>query len=239
MLLPQAEQLVDVLLVHFVHIFVVGVLVLCHSDGPANNNVHGSAVRHHANIVVEDASCMKDGNRKAHDLLYQHLELVNVWVSLGVELVIDVVLTKREDGHEVSAGADGHLDEAFATAQNKLDLTRSRIQRFTCAANDDGDGASHAFTILPAFGKNVLARLSGNGSHTKTEGVLAVDGVSEVGVEGQESIGDAGKELREAQCFSRKRCKGAMRDDAVWVVAEDVLPSRLQLLRAMQAGGEV
>jgi len=231
--MPDAHQLVHVLLMYLVDVIVVWVRVLHHPDRATDNDVDGSPVRHHAYVVVEDTPRVEDGHRKAHELLDEHLELVYVGMRIGIELVVDVVFAEGEDRDEVGAGAYGHLDKALAAVEDELYGTGARIEGFTCAAYDDGDGAAHAFVVITAFGEDVFAGLARYGGHAETKGVFAIDGVAEVGIEGQQGVGDAREELRKAKGFRCKGSEGAMGDDAMWVVAEDVLPSRLQLLGAM------
>jgi len=52
--LPYAQQLIHILLVHFIHIRRVGRLVLYNWDRPADDEIDRAAVRHHADIVIED-----------------------------------------------------------------------------------------------------------------------------------------------------------------------------------------
>ena len=232
-LIPYPHKLVNVLLVYLVDVIVVRMLILHDPNRTSYNNVDGPSVGHHAHIIVEDTPRMEDGHGKAHELLNEHLELVYVGVRVGVELVVNVVFTKCQDRYEVGAGADGHLDKAFTTVKNEFYGTGTRIEGFTCAAHDDSNCATHAFVVRTSLGENVLAGLAGDGGHAEAQGVFAVNGVAEVGVEGQQGVGNAREELGEAQGLSRKGSESAMGYNAVWVVAKYVLPSRLQLLRAM------
>ena len=160
-------------------------------------------------------------------------------MRLRLHLVVQVVLPEREHGHQVGAGADPELDEALAPLQHQPQGARLRVERLPRAADDDRDGAAHALAVGAALGEEVLARLARHGGEPEREGVVAVEGDAEVGVEGEEGVGDAGEELGEAERLGHEGGEGAVRDDAVGVVAEDVFAGRGQDLRAVQAGGEV
>lgn len=151
MLIPKPQQLLDILLVHLVHILGVGMLILDDADGLADDDVDGPAIRHHADIVVEDAARVEDGNSKAHNFLDEELELVKQGVRLAVDLVVDVIFAEGKDGDQVSAGADGHLDETLAAAEDEADDAGACVERLASAADDDSDGATHAFVVVSAF----------------------------------------------------------------------------------------
>ena len=92
---------------------------------------------------------------------------------------------------------------------------------------------------MPAPRQQVLARLARHGRQAHGQGVVAVERDAEVGVEGQQGVGDAREELGEAEGLGGEGGEGAVRDDAVRVVAEDVFAGWRQFLGAVQAGGEV
>jgi hypothetical protein len=98
-LVPNAHQLIYILAMYLIDVIVVWVFVLNNPNWSAHNNVDGTAVRHHADIVVEDTAGMEDGDSEAHEFLDEHLQPVDVRVLIGVKLVIDVVFAKCEDGN--------------------------------------------------------------------------------------------------------------------------------------------
>ena len=151
MLIPQPHQLLDILLMHLVHILGIRMLILHDADRFSNDDVDRPAVGHHTHIVIEDAAGVKDGHRKAHNFLDEELEPVEQGVGLAVDLVVDVVFAEREDGDQVGAGADGHLDEALAAAEDEADDAGAGVEGLASAADDDGDGAAHAFAVVAAF----------------------------------------------------------------------------------------
>lgn len=57
-----------------------------------------------------------------------------------------------------------------------------RIQRFARAADDDGDGAAHAFAVGAAFAQEILAGFAGYGGEAHGKDVVTVEGDAEVGV---------------------------------------------------------
>lgn len=103
---PYSQQLIDILFVHPLHIVFLWVLLLNNTNRPSNDNVQWASVRHHADVVVEDAAGMEQWNRPAHDGLDEKLELVDVRVGMRIELLVKFVLTEADDGHKVSALAD-------------------------------------------------------------------------------------------------------------------------------------
>ena len=116
---PQPLELGDVLAVHTVNLFLRRVGILHHHDGPADHDVDGSSIRHQPDVVVEDATRVEQRNGEAEDPLDEKLKLVDAWMRLRRRLLKDVVLAKCQHGHEVRAGAEGHLDEALAALENK------------------------------------------------------------------------------------------------------------------------
>ena len=69
--------------------------------------------------------------------------------------------------------------------------------------------------------------------------VLAVQRDAEVRVQRQQRVRDAREQRREAQRFCAEGREGAVRDDPVRVVPEDVLACRWQLGCAVQTRGKV
>ena len=116
---------------------------------------------------------------------------------------------------------------------------RLGVEGFPRAAHDDGDGATHAFAVGAAAVEQVFARLARHGGEAHDEGVVAVEGDAEVGVEREEGVCDAGEELGETEGFGGEGGEGPVADDAVRVVAEDVFAGRGQGRGAVEAGGEV
>ena len=239
MLVPQTKQLVNVFPVHLVHIGLVRVFDLLNLDGTADDNVHGPSVGHQADVVVEDAACVEDGDRPAHEVLHNHLELVYPRMCVRVQLVVDVVLAKPNDGYKVGTVAYGELYETLTTVQDEMHSTGPRFKRLARATDNYGDGATHALTVPATLGEDVFARFPRHGSQSHAEGILAVQRQFKVTVQGQKRIRDAREKLGKAKGFGGKGCECAVRDDAVRVVAKDVLARGLQDLRTVQAGGEV
>ena len=222
-----------------VDVGLIRVAVLDDGDGFADDDVQRAAVGEDADVVVEDAAGVEQRHGEAEHALDDELGLVDQRVAVGLELVVEVVFAKGQHGHEVGAGADGQLDEAFAAFEHKAQGVREGVEGFAGAADDDGDGAAHAFVVEAAFGQQVLARLARHRRQAERERVLAVEGHVEIGLERQEGVFDSGEQLGEAEGFGRERGEGAVRDDAVRVVAEDVLAVGGQGSGPVQAGGEV
>lgn len=227
-------DLVDVALVHR-----LGLALLHHLDRPPDDDVQPLAVRHQPDVIVEHAARVEQRDREAHRLLEHELELVDRRVPLRPQLVVQLVLAEREHGHQVRAAAHRQLHEPLAPLQHQPQRPRQRVERLARPADDDGHGAAHPFAVGPAAGQDVLARLARHGGEPHGERVVAVQRDAEVGVQGQQGVGYAGEELGEAHGFGGEGGEGAVRDDAVRVVAEDVLAGWGERGGAVEAGGEV
>lgn len=118
-------------------------------------------------------------------------------------------------------------------------MSRLCVERFARPAYDDGDAPAHALAIGPAPGKNVLTGFARHRRETHAESIVAVQRDAEVAVKGEKRVCDAWEEFRESERFGTKGCKGAVTDDAVGVVAENVFPGRRQFLGAVETGGKV
>ena len=62
---------------------------------------------------------------------------------------------------------------------------------------------------------------------------------SKIGVESKKGVRNSGEKVRKSEGLCCECRKGAMRDDAVWVIAEDVLACWGKRSRAMEAGREI
>ena len=160
-------------------------------------------------------------------------------MRVRLHLVVELVLAKREHGDEIGARADGELDESLAAFQYKPKRVGLRVEGFGRPADDDGDGAAHAFAVGAASRKDVFARLARHGGEAQGKGVVTVERDTEVGVEGEERVCDAGEELGEAERFRGEGGECAVRDDPVGVVAKDVFSRGREDLGAVEAGWEV
>lgn len=238
-LVPNALELVDVLRMDLIHILGVRTLLFAHHDRSASDDVERTSVRHHTNIVVENATSVEKRNCETQSLLDQQLELVDGGMCLRIELLIEFILAKRQYGNEISTSANGELDETLATSEHKTKAVGLSIQRFASTANNDGDGATHTFPVGATLGENVLATLARNRGQAQAQSVVAIQGDAEVRVQGQESVGDTGEQLRKAESFGREGDKGTVADNTVWMIAKDVLAGCGQLLRTVKASREV
>lgn len=237
--MPDALQLPHILGVELVQILLVRLLVPHHLDRAPHHHIQRPAIGHHAVVVIEDAAGVKKRDGEAEGPLHGHLDLIDGRMRVRLHLVVEVVFAKRQHGHEIGAGAHGQLDEALAPPEHQAQRVRSRVQGLARAAHDDGDGAAHAFAVGAAAAEQVFARVARHGAEAHPQGVVAVEGDAEVGVEGEEGVGDAGEELGEAEGFGREGGEGAVADDAVRVVAEDVFARGRERCGAVEAGGEV
>ncbi len=184
-------------------------------------------------------SRMEQRDSKPQHLLHRQLRPMHKRMSRPIELIIQVVLPETQTRHQIRPAPDRELHESLPSLQHQSQRPRLGIQGLPRAANDDGDGAAHTLVIGSAVGEEVLAGLAGDGGEAHAESVVAVQRNAEIGIEGQEGIGDAREELGEPQGFGGESCESAVRDDAVGVVAEDVLAGWFQFLRAMESCGEV
>lgn len=205
-----------------IHIPLLRLDLLHHLNRPAHDHVQRPPVRQHAVIVVENAPGVEQRDRESEQLFHHELRFVHQWVPVRLHLVIEIVFAKREHWDEVGARADRELYEAFAAFEDEAEAVGEGVEGFAGAANDDCDCAAHAFAVGAAAGKDILAALARDGGEAQGEGVVAVQGYAEVGVEGEEGVCDAREQLAKSQGFGGEGGEGAVRDDAVWVVAEDV-----------------
>ena len=160
-------------------------------------------------------------------------------VRRRVELIVQVVLAEAQHRHEVGAVADRELHEALAPLEHKAQCAGLRVERLRGTAHDDRDGAAHALAVDAAAAEEVGAGLARDGVEADGQGPVAVEGDAEVGVEREQGVGYAWEELGEAEGLGGEGGEGAVRDDAVGVVAEDVFAGRGELFGAVQARGEV
>ncbi len=158
--------------------------LLHHLDRLAHHHVQRPPVRHHAHVVVEHPSGVEERDREPQQLLDHELRFVHQGVLVRLHLVVQVVFAKREDGDEIGARADGELDEAFAALEHEAEAVRLGVEALAGAADDDRDGAAHAFVVGAAAREDVFAALTRDGGEAEGEGVVTVEGDAEVGVEG-------------------------------------------------------
>ena len=206
---------------------------------PPHHHVHRTPIRHQANVIIKNASCMKQRNRKAHRLLHHHLQFIHHRILLAGDLIVQVILAKRQHRHEIGAHADRQLDEALPAVEHELQRPRHRIERLARAADHDRHRAAHALVVQPALREQVLDALAGHGRQAHGERVVAVQRDAEVGVEGEQRVRDAGVQVGEADGLGAEGGEGAVADDPVRVVPEDVFARGGQRGGAVQAHREV
>ena len=95
--------------------------MLRHLDRPAHNDIERPAIGHHADIVVEHAPGMEQGDGEAEGFFEDDLGLVDQGVRVGADLVVEFVFAEGKHGDEIRAGADGELDEAFSLFQDEAE----------------------------------------------------------------------------------------------------------------------
>lgn len=61
-ILPKPHQLLNIKIMDPIHILRIRVLTLQNFNGSADDDVDGAAVRHHADVVVEDAAGVEEGD---------------------------------------------------------------------------------------------------------------------------------------------------------------------------------
>ena len=130
---------------------------------------------------------------KAQNPLHKHLPLMDPRMGIRIQLVVNVILAERQHGDQIRPRTNSKLDKPLAALQHQAQRMGFRVQRLSRAADDDGDGAAHALAVAAAFRQNVLAALARHGGQAHAQGVVAVEGDAEVGVEGEEGVGDAGE----------------------------------------------
>ena len=141
---------------------------------------------------------MEQRDRKPEQLLNHELRFMHKGVLVRLHLVVEVVFAEGEDGDEVRAGADGEFDEALSAFQDEPEAVWEGVEALAGAADDDGDGAAHAFVVGAAAGEDVLAALAGDRGEAHGKCVVAVERDAEVGVEGEEGVCDAREQLAKA-----------------------------------------
>ncbi|KFY62769.1 hypothetical protein V496_04399, partial [Pseudogymnoascus sp. VKM F-4515 (FW-2607)] len=182
---------------------------------------------------------MKQRQRPPQRALQQILPAPNPRAVLNAKLVVQLVLAEPQHGHQIRPRAQRHLDEAVAPREDEPHGAGARVEGLARAADDDGDCAAHALAVHPPLAEEILAALAAHGGEAEGEDVLAVEGDAEVGVEREEGVCDSREQLREAEGLCGECGEGAVGDDAVRVVAEDVLACWAELGGAVQARGEV
>jgi len=221
------------------HIRLLGHPLSADLNRLAHHNIHRPSIRHDAYIIVEHTPSMKHGRGKPKYLLHPQLQAVQTRMLLGVELFVDVVFAKCNHRHKVRASFNSQPDEALATVEHETQSAWVGFEGFARPADDDGDGTRHAAAVETAGGEQGGTGLFRDGGDAHPEEIVAVEGDAEVGVEGQEGVGDAREELREAKGFGGEGGKGAVGDDAVGMVAEDVLAGGGEGGGAVETHGEV
>lgn len=146
-LFPDTRQLLNVQGVDVIDVDVVRFGALHDLDGAADDDVQGSAIGDDADVVIEHAAGVEQWDGEAQGILDQHLHLVDDRVAVRLDLLVQLVFAKSQHGHEVGAGADGEFDEAFPPLQHKPEQLRARVEGLARAADDNGDGAAHAFAV--------------------------------------------------------------------------------------------
>jgi hypothetical protein len=169
---------------------------------------------------------MEQRHSEPEHLLHHQLRFVHIRMLGRIKLLVEIVFTESKDGYDVGALADGELDETFALLEDEFEGPWLRVERFARAADDDGDGAAHPLAVAATLGENVFAAFARDGGEAHAKSVIAVERDAEVGVEGEEGVGDSWEELLETEGFGGESGEGAVGDDAVGVVAEDVLAVR-------------
>ncbi|KFY82941.1 hypothetical protein V500_10245 [Pseudogymnoascus sp. VKM F-4518 (FW-2643)] len=182
---------------------------------------------------------MKQRQRPPKRALQQILPAPNPRASFNAKLVIQFVLPKPKDRHQIRPRPQRHLNKPIPPPQHQPQRPRPRIKTLPRPANNNRNSPPHALPIHPPPTKDILAALATHARQPQSEDVLAIKGDAEITIEREEGIRDPGKQLREAQRLGGEGGEGAVADDAVGVVAEDVFPGRTKLDGAMEARGEI
>ena len=130
-----------------VHIRLLWFLRLMHLDRVARNHIQRPPVWHHPDIIVENPSGMEKWHCEAQNLFHDELNLVNEWVILRLQLIVQLIFAKSQSRHEVCPCAYGQLNETFAALQDKPQRLRSRIERFSGSTHNNRDGTTHALAV--------------------------------------------------------------------------------------------
>ena len=149
-------------------------------------------------------SSVEQGHSEAHELLDEKLRSVDVWVASRVELFVQIVLAERQDRNQVGTLSDRELDEALTLLEHELEGTRAGVEGLAGTTHNNGDCTTHSFAVTTTLGENVLATFPRHGRKAHAESVVTVDWNAEVGIEGEEGVGNAREKLFEAQRFSGK-----------------------------------
>ncbi|RUP49380.1 hypothetical protein BC936DRAFT_142646 [Jimgerdemannia flammicorona] len=138
-------------------------------------------------------------------------------------LLIEIIFAKREHGYKTGSISHSELNESEALAQGEVACTRASIERFRGAADDDDDGGTGPLV------ENVLAGCAGDGGAAHGHEIVTVEGEVEVGGQRQKTRLDAREFVGETCGLCREVGEGTHGDDAVGVVAEDIVLGGVEL----------
>ena len=118
------------------HLLVAGlVLDTRHVDRSTDHRMNGSAMRHEADVVVENAATPDDRQREREHLLELVLHSLEEPVVGHDHAVVDLVLAEAEHGHERRARLKREAHEAFARAQHHSVASGQRLKRLGRSAH--------------------------------------------------------------------------------------------------------
>ena len=102
---------------------------------------------------------MEQRHREPEHLLHHQLRFVHIRMLGRIKLLVEIVFSKSQDGDHIRSLADSELDEPLALLENQFQRTGLRIEGFTCATDDDRDGAAHSLAVRPPF-ERMFSQLS-------------------------------------------------------------------------------
>lgn len=180
--LPHPFQLLPIRSMHLIDRLLIRRRLLHNLHRPTHNNIKRSSIRHQTDIIIEYPTTVEEWHSKPDHLLEPELERLDLRVRL--KLIVEVVLAEPDDGYEISAVADGELDESLAAIEHDVHCAGLCVEGFAGAADDDGDCAAHALAVYAAFREEVVAGFARDAGEAHLEDIFAVEGDAEVGVEG-------------------------------------------------------
>lgn len=199
------------------------------------NAIDSPPIRHQPDIVIEHAARMEQRDREPGDPLQRPLHPLQQPPVVRDHLLVQFVLAKAQDRDDACVFTDRNLQEPTAALHNQRHAARGCFQRLLRPAEDNGDGA--------AGGRSAQQRFAGtprDAGEAHGQEVVAVEGHAEVRVERQQRGRDAWEERLEAGCaLGAEVAEGAVADDAVRVVGEDVVALRVEVGALVQLHREV
>lgn len=177
---------------------------------------------------------MKNAWSKADEFLELLLQRPPPGSFFKDHLFISVVFSKGINGNQVRAFLQSQLDKPFAVLQRDGVHAWSTVQRLGRSSDHDDHGVPR-----PVTGQQVVDGVLVHRADTSRHEVVSEDGEAEVSGQRRQRGFDAGELFGESGGFSGEITESPETQDAVWMITEDVVPTRRQVVRFYQSDGEI